>query len=114
MKSSLQNEDNVIVTSHSDGHIRKFRFDEKAENLSETLVYCFNWMPMTFAVESPSGEHTLSSSKDHYAYIWKTDQTEKVDYHLVGHKDMVTAGVFIEENFVVTSSYDQTVSFWKF
>lgn len=65
------------------------------------------------ANESFDGTITISTSKDHYAYIWKTNDEKKVLYQLVGHSDMVTSGEFIEDNLVVTASYDQTVNFWK-
>ncbi len=70
-------------------------------------------MPVVCAKESSSGLLTLSSSKDHYSYIWKTGETDKIDYTLYGHTDMVTAGEFIEEKLIVTSSYDQSIKFWK-
>lgn len=88
-------------------------FDEKEIVLKEEVKYNYNWMPIVCAKESPTGFSTLSTSKDHYSYIWKTGETKKIDYILYGHTDMVTAGEFIQENLVVTSSYDQTVKFWK-
>lgn len=70
-------------------------------------------MPMTSAIESPSGNITLSSSKDHCSYIWKTNQNEGVDFQLIGHKDIVTSSIFINESLVATGSYDNSVCFWK-
>jgi WD40 repeat protein len=70
-------------------------------------------MPITKACESPNTSSILSTSKDHYAYVWKNCCLDKVDYILYGHNDMVTNGVFITDSIVATSSYDQTVKFWN-
>lgn len=70
-------------------------------------------MPITQACESPNKNNILSTSKDHYAYVWKNGCLDKVDYILYGHNDMVTSGKFINDNVIATSSYDQTVKFWK-
>ncbi len=65
------------------------------------------------STESFDGSMTINTSKDHYGYIWNTNEDKKVLYQLVGHSDMVTSGEFIDNNLVVTGSYDQTVKFWK-
>lgn len=70
-------------------------------------------MPMTCAIESPHNKNILSTSKDHYSYVWKKGEQDKVDYILYGHSDMVTDGKFIDDNLIATSSYDQTVKFWN-
>lgn len=70
-------------------------------------------MPITSARQLNNSKKVVSTSKDHFGYIWELDNYEKVNYTLHGHSDMVTGGDFINSNLVVTSSYDQRVNFWK-
>ena len=98
-----------FLCSLSDGTVREFDFDKN--KLSEIKCWYYNWMPMTEAIQK--GKKILATSKDQYSFIWDSESTEKVDSILFGHTDIVTCGKWITNEVVATSSYDQTVRFWK-
>lgn len=101
------------MTSHSDGQVRIFEFNEDLQDLKELKKFNYNWMPCTNAVQSMSNKYVMSNNKDHYSYIWRSNSYDIIDYQLGGHSDMVYCGLFINDNIAITGSADQKVGFWK-
>lgn len=101
----------MFFTSHSDGSAHIWKFN--GESIEQETSYIYNWMPITSINQSYNNKLMLSTSKDHYSYIWKTNVHDTVLYQLYGHKDKVTYGEFISDDLCVTSSYDTTIKLWK-
>jgi len=75
------------------------------------FVDCYD--PITCANISPNGEEIVFGSLDHSGYAFHKDAQNVLDYCLLGHRDKLTGIDFIDQNHVVTTSYDQTVKIWS-
>lgn len=58
------------------------------------------------------GSKLLSGCDDHSLRIWDYNNF-KCEAIMAGHRDVVTGGVFLNKNTIVTSSWDMTIKFWK-
>ena len=103
--------DNEILTSHSDGSINTWLINAGNMELKNKVAY-FN-EPVTSVNTSYDDLGMIASCKDHSAMVWRIDQTDKIDYSLVGHSDIVTCADFVSKDVVATSSYDCSLRLWK-
>lgn len=105
--------ENKFLICLSDGSVREIQFDENKKLLEQTNQYYYNWMPMTKLDLNRNSNLIMCSSKDSFVYLWENNVNNKLKYQLIGHKDVVTSCKFLSDNLIASSSYDQTVKFYK-
>jgi len=106
----MKNNDNKFFSTHSDGTIRHWNFENKLE---EEKVYIFNLDPVTCLNINENDENVISGSKDHSAIVWKLNNEDNIFFSLVGHSDIISSCDFITDNIVATSSWDCSLKLWK-
>ena len=61
---------------------------------------------------SRDGKYLLTGCEDHSLRVWDY-ATGESKFLLSGHKDVVSGGSFLNQDTIVSSSWDMTVKIWK-
>ena len=107
----FHNINNRILISHSDGSVRVYDIQGNDLKLKDSFYYFTS--SVTCAKLSKDDKRIVACGKDRTAQVWKIDTHEEIDYTLSGHKNVISCTDFVNDNMVVTGSYDNTIRIWN-
>ena len=86
--------------------------DEPLHRLATVAKYFGHKGPIRACEFSPNNSKMLSCAADHSMRVWSNDtfQTMKV---LQGHTDLCTSGIWLNENTIVSGSWDCKILLWN-
>lgn len=101
-----------FMTTHADSVSRSWEYDPSSKDTKMMNEYIGHSNSVRYIDFSPSEKRLVTACEDHSLRVWDTE-TVKGQYLLSGHHDFAVAADFIDENTLLSASWDQTVSLWK-
>jgi WD40 repeat protein len=107
-----QSEAGVFLVGSENKHITKYRFDFRDYELERVGSFVGHSNSVRNVQVSKNLQHVLSCCEDHSLRVWDYN-TFQPKIILTGHRDNVSGGAFVNENTIVSSSWDLRVMIWK-
>ena len=101
-----------FMTTHQDTVARLWEFDPEGAQMKELDTFIGHSNTLRYVDFSPSEQRCVTACEDHSLRIWDME-TAKGLYLLAGHHDFAVAADFLNENTLLSASWDQTINFWK-
>lgn len=92
--------------------ITMFDFDPRDHQIEKKGVFVGHSNSVRNVQVSKDCKKVLSCCEDHSLRIWDFN-THQPEIILTGHRDNVSGGAFIDQNTIVSSSWDLKVMIWK-
>jgi len=102
----------TFLVGSENKHISKMSFDSRDLQIEKTGIFMGHSNSIRNIQVSKDCKKLLSCCEDHSLRVWDF-QTCKPEIILTGHKDLVSGGAFINDNTIVSSSWDLRVMIWK-
>lgn len=111
--STVKTEDGVFLIGSENKLISKYMFDKKDLQVEKIGFYKGHSNSIRHVAVSKDNRHLLSCCEDHSLRLWDYKGYQPLMI-FSGHHDNVTGGSFLDDNTIVSSSWDLTIKIWRF
>lgn len=105
-------DEKFFLTGDENKTIKKYRYNPRMNKIEWIGNYDGHSNSVRSMRTTPDANYMLSCCEDHSLRIWDFE-THKCKALLSGHHDLVSGGVFLNKDTVVSSSWDCRVMIWK-
>ncbi|CAI2374585.1 unnamed protein product [Moneuplotes crassus] len=101
-----------FMTTHQDCVARSWEFSPDDKEFKQLDTFIGHSDTVRYVDFSPSESRCVTACEDHSLRVWDME-SQKGEYLLAGHHDFASAADFVNDNILISSSWDQTLKIWK-